>query len=80
MKGDYSRLVSMQCSTCGSTQFEFGEDGGPIRCTVCDRVYSSKDELIAENGGRLDSHIEELRDDVLKDVRKDLSKMFKKFK
>lgn len=80
MKNDYSRSVSMQCSTCGGTQFEFDEDGGPIRCTGCDRVYASKDELIAENGGRIDSEVEEIKAAVLKDVRADFSKMFKKFK
>jgi ribosomal protein S27E len=70
----------MQCSTCGGTQFEFDEDGGPIRCAGCDRVYASKDELIVENGGRIDSEVEEMKAAVLKDVRADFSKMFKKFK
>lgn len=79
MKKDYSRSVSMQCSTCGGTQFEFGEDDGRIRCTGCDRVYA-KDELIAENGARIDSQVEEMGSEVFKDVAKDLSKMFKKFK
>jgi uncharacterized Zn finger protein (UPF0148 family) len=80
MKDNYSRPVSMQCSTCGGTQFEFDEDGGPVRCTSCDRVYATKDELIAENGVRIESQVEEMKSDVLKDVRKDLSTMFKKFK
>jgi ribosomal protein S27E len=80
MKKDYSGSVSMQCSTCSGTQLEFDEDGGPVRCTGCDRVYADKDELIAENGGRIDRHVEELGADLLKDVHKDLSKMFKKFK
>jgi DNA-directed RNA polymerase subunit RPC12/RpoP len=79
MKNDYSRPVSMQCSTCGGTEFEFDEDGGPIRCTGCDRIYA-KDELIKENGGRIDQHVEEMKSDIMKDVRKDLSDMFKKFK
>jgi hypothetical protein len=61
-------------------QFEFDEDGGPIRCTGCDRVYLSKDELIAENGARVDREVEEMKSAVLKDVRADLSKMFQKLK
>lgn len=80
MRKDYSRSVSMRCSTCAGTQFEFDKDGGPIRCTGCDRIYASKDELIGENGARIDSQIEEMGADVLKDVHKDRSKMFKKFK
>lgn len=78
MKKDYSRSVSMQCSTCGGTQFEFGEDDGPVRCTGCDRTYA-REELIRENGARIDSQIEEMGADVFKDVKKDLSKIFKKF-
>lgn len=80
MKKDYSRSVSMQCSTCGGTDFEFDEDGGPIRCTGCDRVYATKDELIAENGARIDGQVDEIGKELLKDVQKDLSKIFKKFK
>lgn len=80
MKDNYSRSVSMQCSTCGGTQFEFDEDGGPIRCTGCDRVYATKDELIAENGARIEGEVEGMKSDILGDVKKDLSKMFKKFK
>jgi len=80
MKDDYSRSVSMQCGTCGGTQFEFDEAGGPIRCTGCDRVYATKDELIAENGARIEGEVEDMKSDILGDVRKDLSNMFKKFK
>ena len=80
MKKDYSRSVSMQCGTCAGTEFEFDEDGGPIRCTGCDRVYATKDELIAENGTRIEGQIEQMGSEVLKDVTKDLSKMFKKLR
>lgn len=80
MTKDYSRSVSMQCATCAGTQFEFDEDGDPIRCTGCDRVYASKDELISENGARIDGETEKMGSEVVKDVTKDLSKIFKKFK
>lgn len=80
MKNDYSRSVSMQCSTCGGMAFEFDNEEGPIRCTGCDRVYATKDELIAENGGRIDGQVDEIGKELLKDVQKDLSKMFKKFR
>jgi uncharacterized Zn finger protein (UPF0148 family) len=79
MKNDYSRPVSMQCSSCGGTQFEFDEDG-PIRCIGCDRIYASKDELIEENGARIEQQVEQMKSDIMKDVRKDLSDIFKKFK
>lgn len=79
MKGDYSRSVSMQCSTCGGTDFEFKDGSSPARCVGCDRVYSG-DELIRENGGRIESEFEDMKVQFVADIRKDLSKMFKKLK
>ena len=79
MKNEYSRSVSMQCSTCGGTDFEFEDSDGPVRCTGCDRTYD-RQELIRENGERIDPHIDEMKSEIMSDVRKDLSKMFKKFR
>lgn len=79
MKKDYSRSVSMQCSTCGGTDFEFEDSDGPVRCTGCDRIYN-RQELIRENGARIDSHVDEMKTEIMADVRKDFSKIFKKFK
>ncbi len=79
MKTDYSRSVSMQCPTCGGMDFEFNEEGGTVRCTGCDRAYD-RQKLIRENGGRIDAHVEEMKSEIMADVRKDFAKMFKKFK
>jgi uncharacterized Zn finger protein (UPF0148 family) len=79
MKNDYSRSVSMQCSTCGCIDFEFEDSEGPVRCTGCDRAFD-RQELIRENGERIESHVNEIKSEVISDVRKDLNKMFKKFK
>ena len=80
MKDNYSRQFSAQCGTCGGSEFEFDDDGGPIRCTSCDRIYASSDELIGENGGRIERQIQDMGSDIIKDVEKDFSKLFKKFK
>ncbi len=77
MKDNYSRPVSLRCATCGGNEFEFDEAGGPIRCNSCDRIYESKDELIAENGEHIDLEVQQLGADVLKGLQNDLSKMFK---
>lgn len=79
MKGDYSRSVSMQCSTCAGTEFEHDEDDGPMRCTGCDRVYA-REELVRENGARIEAEVDEVKSQIVADIHKDFSKMFKKFK
>lgn len=79
MKDDYSRSVSMQCSTCGGTDFEFEDESSPVRCAGCDRVFTHE-ELIRENGARIESEVEDVKAQIVADIRKDFSKMFKKFK
>lgn len=79
MKNDYSRSVSMHCSTCGGTNFEFEDESSPIRCVGCDRVYT-RDELMRENSERLESEVEDVKAQIVSDISKDFSEMFKKFK
>lgn len=74
----YDRSISMQCPTCGGTDFEF-DDGPEIRCVQCDRLMT-KDELREANEERIQAEVEEAKADILKDITKDFSKMFKKWK
>lgn len=79
MKSDYSRSVSMQCSTCGGTDFEVEDESGPVRCVGCDRIFM-REELLRENGARIESEVEDVKAQLVADIRKDFSKIFKKFK
>jgi hypothetical protein len=79
MKDDYSQSVSMQCSTCGGNDFDFEDDCGPIRCVGCDRVFA-REELIRENGARIETEVEEVFGQITADLTEDFSKIFKGFK
>lgn len=79
MKSDYSRTVSMQCSTCGGADFEFEDEDSPVRCVGCDRIFM-REELVRENGARIESEVEDVKAQLVADIRKDFSKIFKKFK
>ena len=79
MKSDYSRTVSMQCSTCGGTDFEIEGESSPVRCAPCDRIFI-REELVRENGARIESEVEDVKAQLVADIRKDFSKIFKKFK
>jgi uncharacterized Zn finger protein (UPF0148 family) len=72
----YRRSVALICPTCGHKDFEHGADGGPLRCTGCDRVLT-REELIRENGRVIEAEVEEVKAEVLKDVHETLRKAFK---
>lgn len=79
MKQDYSRSISMQCSTCGGADFEFEDENSAIRCVGCDRVFT-REELIRENNTRIETEVEGIKSQFISDISKDFKKMFKKFK
>lgn len=79
MRRDYSRSISLQCSTCGGTDFEFEDEHSENRCIGCERVFSRED-LIQENNARIENEVEDLKSQFIADVRKDFKKMFKNLK
>ena len=74
----YDRSISMQCPTCGGTDFE-SDEGSEIRCIQCDRTMT-KDELREANSERIQAEVEEVKAEIVKDIKRDFSKMFKKWK
>lgn len=73
----YSRSIKLLCSTCGNGDFEFEDEAGPLRCTSCDRVFT-RDELIRENGEIIESEMDEVKAEILGDVKKELSDSLRK--
>lgn len=71
----YSRNVSMQCPTCGNTEFAFEQDDAGeislIRCPSCNREIT-KDELIRENEENINIHAEEMGNEIKKDFAGEL--------
>ena len=77
MAANFDRGVSMQCSTCGGTQFEYKADTGPYRCVGCDRTFE-KEELVRENGLPIDNEIGGMGVDAAKYAREQLRKSMRK--
>ena len=73
----YSRSIKLLCATCGSGDFEFEDEAGPLRCTSCDRVFM-REELIRENGSLIESELDEVKAQVIGDVQKELSDSLRK--
>jgi len=75
----YNRSVILLCSTCGNSQLENqGDDQEKeiIRCPSCYRTMT-KEELIRENGENINANLDEIKEEVLKDVKKEFSDMLK---
>lgn len=80
MKDDYSKSIKLQCATCGSEDFfETDEQTGVITCTKCKRIYNGGyDELVDLNQRRIDDELELTKEEIEKDLCKDIQNMFKK--
>ena len=79
MKDNYDRSISLQCPTCGGESFEFEEHKPDVRCATCERVMT-RDELKEANGARIEEEADAMKAEVMKDVKADFAKMFKKWK
>lgn len=79
MKDSYDRSMSMQCPTCGGESFEHNENLPDVRCVRCG-LTMTKAELREANGARIEEELDDLKAEVIKDVKADLTKIFKKWK
>lgn len=77
VKNNYSGSISLHCPTCGGSDFEFENKEGPLRCVGCDRVFM-KEDLIRENGARVEEKFKEIKSAIMSDIRKDFKKLFGK--
>jgi uncharacterized Zn finger protein (UPF0148 family) len=76
----YTRSVALLCPTCGNSLLEQSEDSEKqertIYCPSCDRTMTTE-ELIHENGEVIDGAVDQMREEVLEDVQKELKDMLK---
>lgn len=78
MKDSYNKDVLLRCITCGDTEFEFNDDKSWIKCIRCGREYDGgQDELIELNQKAINDELEDSKEEILKDLKKNVSEMFK---
>lgn len=80
MKDDYSISIKLQCATCGAEDFfETDEQTGVITCAKCNRIYNGGyDKLVDLNQKRIDDELELTKEEIEKDLSKEIQNMFKK--
>lgn len=77
---DYNRSILLRCVVCGSnSDFECNEDQSYIRCRKCNREYmGGYNELVELNKAYIQDEISVMKDDVKKDVGKQLRDSLRK--
>lgn len=79
------RNIDLLCPVCGNKMFEdlnggnedlSNDESFEYRCANCNRIFTKK-ELLDANQLLIDETIEEMKDDVIKQIEKELKKAFK---
>jgi len=83
---DMEMNISLKCSVCGNDQFSVVDesiedllnapDETKVKCSDCGRVTTKK-QLIEENSQIIDANVEDFKDEIMKQLGKDIKKMFK---
>lgn len=80
MLKNYNRTIRLRCVVCGSdSDFESNEDRSYIKCDKCNREYhGGYDELVNLNQGLINDEIDKDKNQITKDVEKELAEAFNK--
>ena len=81
-----SRKITLHCPICGNDQFSSidmkkddlsdAPDDSRIQCADCKSIYS-KAEILERNHDIIDANIEELKQEAIEEIQKELKKIFK---
>lgn len=86
---DLDRKVKLLCPLCGNDQFQsldeefedllHASDDVRLRCSDCGSEYTKR-ELIDSNAAIIDTAVDELKQDAVREIEKELKKAMKKWK
>ncbi|AOD15228.1 hypothetical protein VB151_18545 [Xanthomonas fragariae] len=79
--GKYDRSITPFCPTCGGTQFSsddsYASATALFKCASCG-LEIPKDELNRANSENIDEHVKEIKQEVAKDIQKQLNDSLRK--
>ena len=86
---DLSRNVKLYCDVCGNDQFSIIDDidcelkDAPnetkMQCSDCGKIFT-KAELMELNQGVIETNIEEIKSEAIKELDRELAKVLKKWR
>ena len=73
--------ISLMCSICGNDQFSIVDDAEDfnetkVKCSDCGRIII-KEQLIEENSHIIDANVEEFKEEAIRQLQKEIKKIFK---
>lgn len=78
MKNNYNTTISLRCNTCGGTDFNFNDDKTYVKCESCSREYlGGYNELVKLNQNNINREVNNIAQEVKKDLIKDMQNAFK---
>jgi uncharacterized Zn finger protein (UPF0148 family) len=77
----YDRTVTLICPTCGGTKFEHDEhdENSAVTCASCG-LQISRSDLVDGNGENISAQIEQVKSEVVADIKAQLQQALKGFK
>jgi len=78
MKQNYDRSIELLCPVCGGKTFSFDNEieDGDVTCVECKNVFT-REEINAANKENIEVNLNEIKKEVLGDIKKDLQSHFK---
>ncbi|PEQ96891.1 hypothetical protein CN481_00250 [Bacillus sp. AFS006103] len=78
--------IVLKCSVCGNDQFSTIDEGiedllnapneTEVKCSDCGLIIT-KEQLIEENSHIINANVEDFKDDIKKQIEKEIKKLFK---
>lgn len=76
---NYNRVIDLQCPICGGIDFLIEDENKEVvqaTCSSCDKVLS-REELMDSNSQNIETHIDEVKEDIINDITKSFKSIFK---
>lgn len=83
---DLNKKVTLYCDRCGNNQFYFEDtnnsdvelvsDDTILKCSDCGKIFT-KEELIELNAEVITANVEDMKEEIVKEVQREINKLFK---
>lgn len=83
---ELNKKVTLYCDRCGNDQFYFEDtnnsdvelvsDDTILKCSDCGKIFT-KEELIELNAEVITANVENMKEEIVKEVQKEINKLFK---
>lgn len=83
---DLNKKVTLYCDRCGNDQFYFDDinnsdvelmsDDAILKCSDCGKIFT-KEELIKLNTEVITANVEDMKEEMTQEIKKEITKLFR---